>query len=229
MGGHWHVWFLTALVVAVPIAATPAAAAATQATTDGVASTRAANDSAPAAQVTNATATVTTDPGGTVSVDRWETVTVTVRANATNVTGYQSALSYDPSVLQVRTLSGTEDFAEPVATVDNVNGSVVFNQIRSGETTDPALVELSVQVIGTAGQRGDLSVRTRETRFSNATGATFDPDGSNGVTIAVKPRENRTDGTGSPDQSGLGVGGPAVLLGTLAAVGWLVLRNRRGA
>ncbi|WP_276251010.1 cohesin domain-containing protein [Haloarcula rara] len=217
MGGHWHVWFLAALVVAVSIAATPATAAATQATTDGATATQAAND----------TTIVTTDPDGTVSVQRWETVTVAVRVNATNVSGYQSALSYDPSVLQVKTLTGTEDFAEPVATVDNANGSVVFNQIRSGETTDAALVELSVQVIGTAGQRGDLSVRTQETRFSDATGATFDPDGSNGVTIAVKPGENRTDGTGRPDQSGLGVGGPAALLGALATVGWLVLRNRR--
>ncbi|MBX0285615.1 cohesin domain-containing protein [Haloarcula salinisoli] len=224
MGDHWGVWFLAALLV-VPIAVTPVAA--TQAATDGGPSTQTTNDSATAAQTDNATTTVTTDPGGTVSVQRWETVTVTVRAKATNVTGYQSAVSYDPSVLQVQTLSGTEDFADPVATVDNANGSVVFNQIRSGETTDPALVELSVQVIGTDGQRGDLSVRTQETRFSNATGATFDPDSSNGVTIAVQPGENGTDGAESPGQSGLGLGGPAVLLGALAAVGWLMLRSRR--
>ena len=222
MGDHWHVWFLAALLV-VPIAATPAAA--TQAATDSATPTGAANDSA--TRSTDGTTTVTTDPAGTVAVQRWETVTVTVRATATNVTGYQSALSFDPTVLQVKTISGTEAFAEPVATVDNANGSVVFNQIRPGETTDPALVELSVQVIGTAGQRGNLSVRTGETRFSNARGETFDPDGSNGVTIAVQPGANGTDTADSPGQSGLEVGGPAVLLGALAAVGWLLVRNRQ--
>lgn len=217
MGDHWRVWLLAALVV-VSIATAPAAAAATQPQTP-----------ANSAQTANATTTVSTDPGGTVSVQRWETVTVTVRANATDVTGYQSAVSFDPTVLQVQALSGTDAFDDPVATVDNANGSVAFNQIRSGETANPALVELSVQVIGTAGQRGNLSVVTGETRFSDASGTTVDPDRSSGLTIAVQPSEDSTDRAGGPGQSGLGIGGPVVLLGAVAAVGWLVLRNRRRA
>jgi len=207
MRGRWSLWLLAALVVTVPFAVTSTAAAS------------------PGAE--NASTSVTTDPGGTVSAERWETVTLTVRANATNVTGYQSALSYDPTVLQVKSLSGTEDFDDPVATVDNTNGSVVFNQIRSGEVSNPALVELSVQVIGTGGQRSDVSVLTRETRFSDATGATFDPGSSTGATIAVRPRADSTAQADGPDRSGLEVGGPALLLAVAAAVGLLLLRRRR--
>jgi len=181
-----------------------------------------------AGQSTGAETAVSMTPGGTISAERWETVTVTVRANATNVSGYQSAVTYDPTVLQVRRVSGTADFDSPVATVDNRNGSVVFNQIRSGETTDPALVKLAVEVIGTGGQRGALSVVADETKFSDATGATVEPTSTSGVTVAVQSTGSDPNETDTSGQSGPGFGGPAVLLATVIGVAWLAVRYRHG-
>ena len=204
MFGNWSVWLLAAVVVAVPLTATSAAAP-------------------PDA---NASTAVTTDPGGSLTAERWETLTVTVRANATNVTGYQSELAYDPNVLQVREIAGTDDFDAPVAATDNTNGSIVFNQIRSGAVANPVLAELTVQVIGTGGQRSDLSVVARETTFSNATGATFEPDSAGGVTVAVQSGGTGTERTGDVDQSGLGADGPIVLLLAVTIVGLIALRYR---
>jgi|GEM_PF-3178382 hypothetical protein len=214
MRDHWRLWLLAAVIITAPF--TVASASATSAgVTDG--------------GTQSIGATVTTDPGGTIAAQRWETLTVTVRANATAVTGYQTTVTYDPSVLQVKNISGTEAFDAPVAAVDNRNGTVVFNQIRSGETADPALAELTVQVIGTDGQRSALSVVAGETKFSNATGVTSTPDSSSGLTVAVQGDGGGTDGPGPADQSGLGIGGPAALLIAVAVaiVGWIAVRSRR--
>jgi len=214
MADHWGLWLLAAVVVTAPLTAVSAAPA-------GASGAVAQNTGAQTADTA-----VTTDPGGNITAQRWETLTVTVRANATDVTGYQSAVTYDPTVLQVKAIAGTDDFDAPVATIDNTNGSVVFNQVRSGETDDPALARLSVQVIGTGGARSDLSVAAGGTRFSDATGSTSDPDRTSGLTVAVEPGGASTDGAAPTDQSGLGVGGPAVLLVAVAIVGWIAVRNR---
>lgn len=179
------------------------------------------------AQSSGVDTAVTTDPSGSISTQRWETVTVTLRANATNVAGYQSAVTYDPAVLQVNDVSGTEDFATPVATVDNRNGSVVFNQIRSGETTDPELAELTVGVIGTDGQRSELSVVDDETTFSDATGETFEPNRTTGVTVTVQSAGTGGTETDASAQSGPGFGASAVLAAAILGVGWVVRRHRR--
>lgn len=212
MRDHWRtgagVWFLATVAVTGLLAGASVAAAS--------------------AGATDADTAVTTDPGGTITAERWETVTVTVRATATNVTGYQSALTYDPTVLQVTDVSGTDDFDTPVADVDTGNGSVLFNQIRSGSVANPPLVELSVEVIGTAGQRSDLSFVAGETKFSDPAGNTFEPNSVNGVTIAVQSERSTPNATDASAGSGPGFDGPPVALAVVATVGWIVLRNRRG-
>jgi len=115
-----------------------------------------------------------------------ETVTLTVWANATNVSGYQSRITFDPDVVTVTAVSGTADFDAPVANVDNENGSVTFNQIRASETTDPLLAEVTVDIVGTDGQQSDLSFDPAETKFSNETGGTFEPANFRSLTIAVE-------------------------------------------
>jgi outer membrane biosynthesis protein TonB len=137
----------------------------------------------------------TDSPDGTTTLAPGETVTLTVWANATDVSGYQSEVTFDPDVVAVMGVSGTSDFDSPVRDVDNENGSVTFNQIRSGEATDPLLAQITIEVIGTDGQRSDLSFDDSETKFSNDTGGTFQPGELRSLTVTVEsttPTETAT-------------------------------------
>jgi len=125
-------------------------------------------------------------PDGTVTRSPNESVTLTVWANATNVSGYQSSITFDPDVVRVTDVSGTDEFDAPVANLDNENGSVTFNQVRSGEATDPRLAEITVETVGTDGQQSELSFDASETKFSNETGGTFAPEELRSLTLSVE-------------------------------------------
>ena len=126
------------------------------------------------------------NPDGTMTRSPNETVTLPVWANATNVSGYQSRMTFDPDMVRVTAVSGTDEFDAPVANVDNENGSVTFNQVRSGEATDPRLVQITVETVGTDGQQSELSFDASETKFSNETGGTFAPDELRSLTLSVE-------------------------------------------
>lgn len=116
----------------------------------------------------DASVRVTGADGGTslegTDGDRFE---LTVAANATNVSGYQAVLAYDPEVVEVVSVSGTDDFEDPVANVDEEDGRVAFNQYRSSTVDDPVLATLTVEVIGSGGNWTPISFVEPETKLSD--------------------------------------------------------------
>ncbi|WP_234699149.1 cohesin domain-containing protein [Halorubrum sp. LN27] len=89
----------------------------------------------PAAAATGSTTVEQADPAGELTLDVTnetdDTVTLTLSTTAENVAGYQAHLQFDPEATAVQSVSGGEPpfSADPVATVDNENGSVHLNQV----------------------------------------------------------------------------------------------------
>ena len=128
----------------------------------------------------------TASPSGTISAEPGETVTVTVWANASAVSGYQTKLTFDPSVVRVDEVSGSPDFGDPVSNVNNETGSVAFNQIRSADADDPVLAEITLTVVGEAGESAVLSFDRSETKFATDGGQTFAPETYGNVTLSIE-------------------------------------------
>lgn len=128
----------------------------------------------------------TTSPDGTISAEPGETVTVTVWANASAVSGYQTRLTFDPAVVRIDDVSGSTDFSKPDSNVDNDAGSVTFNRIRSADADDPVLAEITLTVVGETGESTTLSFDRSETKFATDGGQTFAPETYGNVTVNVE-------------------------------------------
>ena len=128
--------------------------------------------------------------GDTVSVAPGETVTVQVWANATSVRGYQTNVTFDPDTVEVDTVAGSDDFDDPVANVDNDAGWVAFNQLRSGETNDPVLAEVTLTVSEDAAESTQLAFVESDTKLADSDGETVAPESFNSIELRVD--------TGSP-------------------------------
>lgn len=142
-----------------------------------------------------------------------ETVTVTVGANASSVSAYQATLGFDPDVVQVESVSGAGEFDDPVSNVDNGNGSVAFNQLRSSNATDPQFATLTLRIVGDAGEEATLSFEESETKLSDDAARERSIDSYEGVTLSVAsagtetPTETETataTGTATPTESQTG-------------------------
>lgn len=107
------------------------------------------------------------DGGTSLEGTDGERFNLTVTANATNVSAYQAVLAYDPEVVEVVSVSGTDDFDDPVANVDEEGGRVAFNQYRSSTVDDPALATLTVEVVGSGGNWTPISFVESETKLSD--------------------------------------------------------------
>ena len=129
--------------------------------------------------------TVTGESGDAISVTPGETVTVQVWANATGVRGYQTNVTFDPAIAEVDTVAGSDDFDDPVANVNNDAGWVAFNQLRSGETNDPVLAEVTLTVSEDAAESTRLAFVEADTKLSDADGETVSPEAFNGVELRV--------------------------------------------
>jgi PKD repeat protein len=114
-----------------------------------------------------------------------EEVTVTVWANASDVRGYQATLSFDPSVVQVVSVSGSDDFAAPVSRVDNDTGIVEFNQLRSGGADDPVLARLTLELVSGAGSGTTLSFAESNTRLADSAPSEIDLATYDDTTVSV--------------------------------------------
>ncbi|MEF8829306.1 MAG: cohesin domain-containing protein, partial [Haloarcula sp.] len=134
--------------------------------------------------------TVSGESGDAISVTPGETVTVQVWANATAVRGYQTNVTFDPTVAEVDAVAGSDDFDDPVANVNNDAGWVAFNQLRSGETNDPVLAEVTLTVPADATGSTQLSFVESDTKLSNSDGETVAPESFNSIELRVD--------TGSP-------------------------------
>jgi hypothetical protein len=129
--------------------------------------------------------TVSGAAGESVTVTPGETVTVRVWANATAVRGYQTNLTFDPAVVAVDGVSGSDDFDGPVTNVNNEAGWVAFNQLRSGETDDPVLADVTFTVSEAATRSTQLAVIEADTKLSDGDGETVSPDAFNNIELRV--------------------------------------------
>jgi hypothetical protein len=129
--------------------------------------------------------TVAGASGGTISVTPGETVTVQVWANATAVRGYQTNVTFDPTIAEIDSVAGSDDFDDPVANVNNDAGWVAFNQLRSGETNDPVLAQVTLTVPADAAGSTQLTFVEADTKLSNSDGETISPEAFNSVELRV--------------------------------------------
>jgi len=129
--------------------------------------------------------TVAGASGGTISVTPGETVTVQVWANATAVRGYQTNVTFDPTTAEIDSVAGSDDFDDPVANVNNDAGWVAFNQLRSGETNDPVLAQVTLTVPADAAGSTQLTFVEADTKLSNSDGETISPEAFNSVELRV--------------------------------------------
>ncbi|SEO23106.1 PGF-pre-PGF domain-containing protein [Halogranum amylolyticum] len=122
--------------------------------------------------------------GGTLDGEPGETATVVVWTDARDVGGYQATVAFDPSVLRVRSVEGTDDFETPVVNVDD-EGSVTFNQLREGGVDGPALAELTFEFVGAGGTQTTARLVGSETKLADPTGVELGVDVYGDVTFRV--------------------------------------------
>ena len=212
---------VAALVVA--IAATTAAAPAVAATTGTDAGTL---DSQEQPQVRLGSTTV--DPG--------DTTTVQLSTDATDVAGYQANVTFDPAVLEVESVTGTDSFGDPVVNVNNEKGWVFVTQSQVDGTDEPALATITFAAVGDDGARSSLGFVSEDTVLNDADSTTVEVSLAPGeVAVGSATLDSDTAGNSNnadaanPDESGGGgllggidpvtVGGGAAVLGGTAAAG----------
>lgn len=91
-------------------------------------------------------------------------------AEATNVTGYEANVTFDPTVVRVAVV-GRQRFPDTDVTIDNENGWVSLNGARDDGVDDPTLASLVVKVRADAepGTRSPLGLVAADTTLTNAT------------------------------------------------------------
>lgn len=111
---------------------------------------------------------VSIGPGGPSAAQTGDTVTLPVTATASNVSGYQANLTFDPDAVQVEDVNGSAAFDDPVYTIDNEAGWVAFNDLRSDGVDDPVLASIVVNVTASSGT-AELDFVEDDTKLTNAT------------------------------------------------------------
>jgi uncharacterized membrane protein YgcG len=133
----------------------------------------------------------TADGSDSVQYSSGDTFTVTVGSDATNVSAYQANLTFDPGVVELRSVSGTDDFSDPVT--NRGNGWVAFNQYRSSDTDGPVFATLTFEVVGDAGDEAAFSFVRAETKLANSAGQEESITGYEGLTLSVPSEPTPTE------------------------------------
>jgi hypothetical protein len=110
-----------------------------------------------------------------VTVNPGETAVVRLTADGANVAGYQANISFDPSVVHIVGVAGTDDFADPVANVNNEQGWVKLTQSSAKGVDDPVLARLRVSAVGSDGNTSQLSFVAEETSLNDVDRNSLDP------------------------------------------------------
>lgn len=158
----------------------------------------------------NVAQTPTADSGGSITVAPGENVTVVVWANATDVSAYQSNLTFDPAVVRVAAVSGSTDFSEPVANANNSLGWVAMNQLRLSEVSDPVLVKITFSVVGQAGDVSNVSFVETDTKFATENGETSSPGEYRGISLKVEGSSSTPTATPTPTATATPTSTPTV-------------------
>ncbi|MHC3379058.1 cohesin domain-containing protein [Haloarcula sp. H-GB5] len=145
--------------------------------------------------------TVSGASGDGLAVAPGETVTVQVWANATAVRGYQTNVTFDPTVAEIDTVAGSDDFDDPVTNVNNEAGWVAFNQLRPGETDDPVLAEITLTVPENASGSTQLDFVDADTKLSDSDGETVTPEAYNSIELRVDTGSSTPTDTATPSET----------------------------
>lgn len=121
-------------------------------------------------------------------------VTVNVNVRATNVSGYELALEYDPSVVAVVAVGGG-DFSDPITNVNSDAGRLNATQVSVESVDDPTIATVTFRVVGQP---------TNETRLAFDPEATtlFDPDSEEIFVDSYSDGAVRVNSTATPTPSG---------------------------
>ena len=178
---------------------------------------------------------------GSATVNPNDTSVIRLSTDADNVAGYQTNVTFDPSVVRIEGVVGSEEFGDPVANVNNDAGWVSFTQSGAEGVDEPVLARLRVTAVGEDGDATDLSFVAADTAVNDADRASVDVALVGGQ-IDVATGDVVAAGDGRPDASGDGsdggggglldnaglvlVAGGAAVLGGTAALGGVVLGKR---
>ena len=169
---------------------------------------------------------------GSATVNPNDTAVVRVATDASDVAGYQVNLTFDPSVVRVEGVGGTEDFDDPVVNVNNDEGWVVFTQSGTEGVDEPTIARLRVTAVGDDGDSAQLSFVGEDTAVNDAdrasvgvalVGGRVDVAAGDVVANDGDQRDaNGGDAAGTGDGDGgaglLGATSPLVLVGGAAAL-----------
>lgn len=112
----------------------------------------------------------------TETVPANDTTTVTVTADATDVAGYQVNLTFDPGVVQVERVAGSETFDSPVSNVNNDEGWVFLTQSKVEGTDDPVLARITFAAVGGNGTSSTVGFVGDDTMLNDAESQTIDAE-----------------------------------------------------
>lgn len=168
---------------------------------------------------------------GSTTVNPNDTSVVRVSTDAANVAGYQTNVTFDPSVVQIEGVVGSEEFDDPVVNVNNDAGWVVFTQSGTEGVDEPVLARVRVTAVGDDGDSTELSFVGGDTAVNDADRESVNValvggqvDVAAGDVVANDDGQQGTNGgdtagDGGGDSSGpLGDTSPIVVVGGAAAL-----------
>jgi len=176
---------------------------------------------------------------GSATVNPDDSAVVRVSTDASDVAGYQTNVTFDPSVVQVEGVAGSDDFSDPIANVNNDEGWVKFTQSGTEGVDEPVLAQLRVNAVGEDGDSTALSFVGGDTSVNDADRASGDValvggqvDVASGDVVTNDAGggdgdQQSANGDSSDDADGgedglLGDTSPVVLAGGAAAIGGAV-------
>jgi subtilisin family serine protease len=118
------------------------------------------------------------------------TVTVELSASGDNIAGYEAMINFDPSVVQVESISGV-DMADPQANIDNTNGVFKIAQAQDSGTSDPVLAQITFSIETGSAAATALEFTAAESDLNDVDGNMLDADLTPG---AVDISEGGPDG-----------------------------------
>lgn len=139
---------------------------------------------------------------GSATADSGSTTTVELATDAGDVAGYQANVTFDPGVLEVESVAGTESFGEPVVNVNNDEGWVFVTQSQVEGTDEPELARITFAAVGDDGDRSALGLVDADTVLNDADSTSVDAALSPGEVAVVGGDSASSDASSDADGDG---------------------------
>lgn len=128
-----------------------------------------------------------------------DTVTVQFRADAADVAGYQTNISFNSSVVEVQSVDGG-DLGSPTTNLDNDEGWVRITSAQASGVNTPLLAEVTFKIVGETGEESPVTVSESETAMFDQGGhAIGSPTFSSGTVAAYDNGSGDVNGDGNVD------------------------------